>query len=77
MNYNLIKNKFLIIDTDVLINTSKYLKFYDRVFEKLFENEAVLLLDDFVRFEFLRKAKNNKEFLELNEFLNTLLGIKG
>lgn len=77
MNYAILKNKFIVVDTDVLVNTSKYLKFYQEVFAKLAENEVVSLLDEFVRFEFLRKAKSNGELEELKAFLVKLLNNKG
>lgn len=77
MKYELLKNKFLVIDTDVLINTSKYFKFYSPIFSKLAENEAESLLDEFVRFEFLRKADSRSEFEKLETFLKTLIGGNG
>jgi len=76
MNYNNIENKFLLLDSNIIINYSKFTPFYDPVFEQLTEHEVKLTVDPFVKFEVLRFAENEQERQDFEEeiFDNLLSG---
>lgn len=72
MNYIPLKNKFLLIDTNVLIDFSKYGTFFEELILDLRKNGITLLIDQTVKFEFLRKTDSDKKRKELEKLLKFL-----
>jgi len=72
MNYEQLRRKFLLLDTNILINYSKYPKYMERVLEKFNEYETIPVLDEMVRFEYIRGAASPDEIGALKEFLMRL-----
>jgi predicted nucleic acid-binding protein len=69
MNFEPLAGKFLLLDTNVLIYFTKYPPQMAGLLQKLREAKISLVLDDLVKFEFLRKAANPDERKILTEFL--------
>ncbi|MDD3190818.1 MAG: PIN domain-containing protein [Candidatus Pacebacteria bacterium] len=67
-----IKNKHLILDTNVLINASKYQEKYFDFFDLLNKLDVKLVIDDSVKFEFLRGASTKENLLKNEDFLSKL-----
>ncbi len=72
MNYEIIKNKHIFLDTNILINYSKFQKFYQYFFDKLKENNVTSVINKFVMFEILRFAKNLEEKKQIENFFKIL-----
>jgi len=64
-----IKNKHLILDTNILINASKYWGQYSDFFNLLNSLEVKLVIDDSIKFEFLRGASTKENLVQNEEFL--------
>lgn len=75
MNYETLANKFLLLDTNVLVNTTKYPHQMADIFTRLLDNKITLVLDELVKFEFLRKAESAEELDRLKIFLKELFNI--
>lgn len=73
MNYEPLRNKFLLIDTNVLIDYSKYVNFFQPFIDDLKNHEISLVIDETVKFEFLRKASSPSNRKDLEIFLEELL----
>lgn len=73
MNYDKIENKFLLLDSNVVINYSRFVPSYEGLFNELDQNNVNLVIDPFVRFEVLQYAKNKSEREDLeNEIFENL-----
>jgi predicted nucleic acid-binding protein len=72
MNYELLRGKYLLLDTNVLINYQKYPVQMERVHSKFDEFETIPVLDEMVRFEYIRGAESPEEIKVLKIFLMIL-----
>ncbi len=75
MNCELLREKFLLLDTNVLIYFLKYPPFMAALIKRLEEAGVNLVLDDLVKFEFLRGANSPNEEATLKDFLQKLFRI--
>lgn len=73
MNYTLLENKFLLIDTNILIDYSKYPIFFTSFIKNLRAYNVNLVVDQTVRFEFMRTANSTQKEETLKEFINFFL----
>lgn len=73
-NLQEIKNQFLLIDTNVIIDASKNAKEFSSFFEKILKYEVKPLLDLTIQLEFVRGARSLEEADKHQEFINKLLG---
>ena len=69
-----IKNKFLLLDTNVIINSSKNGEEYGGFYNKLRELEVKPVFDLSIRFEFLRATRDKKDRERNEKFLDLLFG---
>lgn len=69
MNYKILEGKFLLLDTNVVIYYAKYPLLMEGVLAKLDTANVMPILDELVRFEFLRGAAMPKEETQLKSFL--------
>ena len=70
-----LKRKHLLLDTNVLIDSVRYLDAYStQLFSELFAAEVTPLIDQTVKLEFLRGAQDAQEYKRYSEFLGVLLG---
>ena len=74
MNYSQVNGRQILLDTAVLVYWSKYPLFFTPMVKELQKNKASAVISQAVLFEFLRGAKSKKEYGELNDFLNNILG---
>lgn len=72
MNYSILKDKYLLLDTNILINCSKFPPLFKGFLNKLIDNDITPVIDHTVRFEFLRKADSAYQRTVLEAFLNSL-----
>jgi predicted nucleic acid-binding protein len=76
MNYEQFERKHLLLDTNVLINFTKHPLLMEGMLAALRAKGAILVLDEVVRFEFLREANSPKEIQTLKYFLQKLFELK-
>lgn len=72
MSYDSLQDKFLLLDTNVLIYLTKYPRFMAALLKRWEDAGIVLILDDLVKFEFLRKANSPEEEAQLKNFLQKI-----
>ncbi len=75
MNYKLLSGKHLLLDTNVLINYANYAPFLEEMRLELQAVKAIPVLDELVRFEFLREAASPAETKSLKKFLKILFDL--
>ena len=75
MNYELLRGKHLLLDTNILINYTIHPREMEEVRLRLEEHEAIPILDELVRFEYIRGAASPQEIESLKKFLITLFGL--
>lgn len=74
MNYELLRRKYLLLDTNLLIYYSQYTPFFqEKVFSKFSEKEITPIVGELVKFEFLRGAANPEEVNVLKDYLKIVL----
>lgn len=74
MDYKNISNKYLLVDSDVLINYTKFQKLYQPFFTEVREANITLLVDALSKFEILRYATTPSERNEMEDFFGESLG---
>lgn len=67
-----IKNSDLLLDTDFIINASRYSSYFDAFFSDLALNNIHVAINEFIIFEFLRSVSNPWDLKEKQELLNQL-----
>ncbi|MDR3548839.1 MAG: hypothetical protein P4M11_11340 [Candidatus Pacebacteria bacterium] len=72
MNYEQFKDKYLLLDANILINYAKYARLLDRILRGFDDLNVTTVLDEMVRFEFLRYAVSSNETNALKNFLKTI-----
>ena len=75
MKYELLRDKYLLLDTNILIDCSKYPIFFKDFLLNLTTHNIALVIDQTVRFEFLRNADSPKQKKVLDDFLKSLLSV--
>lgn len=74
MNYKILENKFLLVDTNVLIHSSKNIELYqEKFFDKIFASNVSIVVNDLIRIELLRYAKTKSERQKIEELLKFLM----
>jgi len=68
IDYKNLAGKYLLLDSNVLINYSKFQTLYEDFFSELRNNKVTLLIDSHVKFEILRFSKDRKERDSLEEW---------
>lgn len=58
MNYELLQNQYLLLDTNIVINFGRYRKYYQSFVDSLLKHEITPLINDVVRVELLAFAKD-------------------
>lgn len=71
-----LKNKFLLLDTNILIDSVKYPDEFKTFFDLVNSNEVKSVVDYTITFEFLRYANSTKESKDYNLFLDKIFGAK-
>lgn len=74
---SVLKDQHILLDTCFLIKAYQYSEtaFFNELFFILESNNCVPLVNDFIRFEFLRGCKTQKHIDDKNNFLDGLSGI--
>lgn len=72
MKYDSLRDKYLLLDTNVLIYLTKYPPLMAGLLKAWEDAGITPILDDLVKFEFLRKAICPSEEIELKNFLQTI-----
>jgi len=74
----LLKNKHLLLDTNVLIYSLKFIAegCFNEFFNNLSKFNVKSVIDEYVRFEFLRSSRTKANLETKKNFLNSLLGGK-
>ncbi len=69
-----LKDKFILLDTNVLIHSSKNTEEYSSFYSALHSHNVKAVLEECVRFEFLRSVSDKKERKEYELLLSLLTG---
>lgn len=69
-----IKNKFLLLDTNILIDSSKYPEDFQGFYDSLKKLNVSSVLDQTVKMEFMRGVQNKEQQESFNSFLEALFG---
>ena len=69
-----LRNKHVLLDTNILIDSSKFPDEFGSFFDLLNEKSVISVIDQTIKFEFLRGAQNNAEYKKLEDFLDLLFG---
>lgn len=72
MNYEALAGKYLLLDTNVVVNYANFNPFLLEVIDRIESHKITSVLDELVRFEFLRDAASPTELQVLREFLKGL-----
>ena len=72
-NIEFLENKYLLLDTNILIDSVKYTDDFTEFFQVISSKKVVSVLDSIVKFEFFRGARNRKEYSGYRAFLDELL----
>ncbi len=75
MNYELLRRKHLLLDTNVVINYMEHPKELEGVRKEFEDVEAIPILDELVRFEYIRGAASPSEIETLKNFLMILFSL--
>ncbi len=71
----ILRNKHLLLDTNVLISAGKHVELWDDLFKFLLrEFEVEFLIDWSVKFEFLRSSRTREDSLKKGELLDLFVG---
>ena len=72
-----LKNKHILLDTCFIIKAYEYshTAFFDELFSALQENNCVPVINEFIKFEFLRGCKIIKHIQDKDNFLDALSGV--
>jgi hypothetical protein len=70
----ILRNKHLLLDTNILINSAKYPLEFETFFEELSAFHIVPIIDEAIKLEFLRSANTQKKLLIKINYLTLLLG---
>lgn len=72
-----IAKKYLLLDTNILIDSAKYANSFEPFYTKLEKLDIALIIDSSIELEFLRSANTLKNLQEKINYLELLLGRKG
>ncbi len=72
-----IEGKYVLLDTNVLIDISKHPKDFIEFFEYLRAHKVNSVIDQTTKLEFFRGARSSRELETFKEFLKKILGNKG
>jgi predicted nucleic acid-binding protein len=61
MNFESLRGKYILFDTNVIINYGQYRKFYQPFIDTLFDQHIVPVVSSIIKIELYAFAKNNKE----------------
>jgi rRNA-processing protein FCF1 len=70
----IIKNKHILLDTNILINSAKYQTEFEVFFDELKQNNISPTIDNAIKLEFLRSANTQRNLSIKINYLNLLLG---
>lgn len=68
-----LKNKYLLLDTNVFIDALIKPSVYRDFFNDLKKSDVTLVTIDLVKYEFLKGAANNEKYKEKEKFLNAIV----
>lgn len=69
-----LKNKHILLDTNILINAAKYKEHFKSFFEELADNEVQSVIDYGIKFEFLRSSNTQERREDKKRYLDLILG---
>lgn len=69
-----LKEKWILLDTNLIINSSKNLKSFENFFLELKQNDIVPCIDECINLEYLRTSNSNASLSKKSTYLNVLLG---
>lgn len=61
MNYGSLQGKYVLLDTNVIINFGRYRRFYQQLIDNLFEHETKLVISNVIRVELYAHVRNDRE----------------
>ena len=70
MNYENLSKKYLLLDTNILVDYSKYIPFFEGFFDNLQKNAITTVISPITRIEFLRFAASPEEKQSFEEFIS-------
>lgn len=73
----ILDHKHVLLDTCFIIKAHQYAEteFFDGLFSLLKDNECVPVINEFIRFEFLRGCQTKAQIKAKTDFLNALSGV--
>lgn len=72
MNYETLRGRYVLLDTNVVINIGRYLKFYQNLIDSLFEHDVVLLINPIVKAELFAFVKTDSDAEKVTKLINIL-----